>query len=162
MDANTVIATCATFIAVLSLGVSFLEARATRRHNRYAVRPLLELWFTKTDGGPAGIVLVNRGMGPAIITRIELVLDGRPFGDWDRPSLDRLRSTLPVRPEAATFRPGRAIPAGYETFLLKLQDWDRAEHAWFSELIDNRLQLQIGYESLYGSEGFTTVLHHQP
>jgi hypothetical protein len=43
MDASTVVAICATVIAVASLAVSVYQARATRRHNQLSVRPLLEL-----------------------------------------------------------------------------------------------------------------------
>lgn len=43
MDASTVVAICATVIAVGSLVVSVSEPRATRQHYRLTVRPLLEL-----------------------------------------------------------------------------------------------------------------------
>lgn len=102
MDANTVVAICATVIAVISLGVSVSEARATRKHNRLSVQPLLGLTTTFPVGGTAGLRLTNSGLGPARITNTKLMVDGKSRGDFSRPSVDELRSDLSVRPHATT------------------------------------------------------------
>ncbi|TDC97494.1 hypothetical protein [Actinomadura sp. 7K507] len=159
MDANTVTAICATIIALLSLTISFLQARAVRQHNRYAVRPLLELWTPRRHGGKTGVQLINQGLGPAIITRTILKLDGQVLGGWDEPTVDRMRESLPTRPRAMTIRPPRAIPTGFDSFLLSLDDFDREQHAWFADLIKQRIQIEIHYESLYGGEDFKAALH---
>lgn len=65
MNANTVIAICATVIAVASLVVSVSEARAARTHNRLSVQPLLELTTRFPVGGTAGLRLSNSGLGPS-------------------------------------------------------------------------------------------------
>jgi hypothetical protein len=52
MNASTVVAVCATVIAVVSLVVSVYEVAATRRHNRLSVRPLLELRPASTLAAP--------------------------------------------------------------------------------------------------------------
>ena len=57
MNANTVIAVCATVIAVASLGVSVYEARVARKHNRLSVQPLLGLTTRFPVGGTAGLRL---------------------------------------------------------------------------------------------------------
>ena len=49
MTANTVIAVCAVVIAAASLVGSVYEACATRKHNRYSVRPILELAMSFKD-----------------------------------------------------------------------------------------------------------------
>ncbi|MDL4815525.1 hypothetical protein [Actinomadura opuntiae] len=162
MDANNVTAICATLIALLSLAVSFLEARAVRQHNRHAVRPLLELWTPRRHGDRTGIQLINQGLGPAIITRTILKLDGQVLGGWDQPTVDQMRASLPARPGAMTVRPPRAIPVGFHSFLLSLDDFDREQHAWFADLIKRRIQIEIHYESLYGGENFKTTLHVDP
>ena len=46
MNANTIVAVCAVVIAAAALVVSVSEARATRKHNRYSVRPILKLTTT--------------------------------------------------------------------------------------------------------------------
>jgi hypothetical protein len=159
MDANTLTAICATAIAVVSLVVSISQARAAREHNRHAVRPLLELWIHRSIGGETGIVLANRGLGPAIITRTALGLDGALLGEWDEEHVNQVRDTLPVRPRTRAFNGPKAIPAGTEVFLFALDRYDRQEHAWFNELIRQRLHLEIRYESLYGGEDFAVALN---
>jgi len=75
MDASTVVAACATVIAVVSLVVSVSEARATRRHYLLSVRPLLELQTSFRRGDRAGLRLMNVGLGPAVITKTLLTVD---------------------------------------------------------------------------------------
>jgi hypothetical protein len=87
VDPSTVVAICATVIAVASLGVSVYEARAARRHNGISVRPLLELHSSFHPGRTAGLQLVNAGLGPAVIIASTLRLDGQPFALAGRPAL---------------------------------------------------------------------------
>lgn len=157
MDANTVTAISATGIAVVSLAVSITEARASRRHNRYQVRPLLSFQRTRGPGRRAGIILNNRGLGPAIITGSVLQVDGEVWGSWDYETAERLRKDLPVRPHAATLRAGLALPAGQEAPLLTLPEFDYEQHAWFWDLVTTRIHLAVDYQSLYG-EPFHTEL----
>ncbi len=159
MDANTVIAVCATAIALSSLAVAFLEARAVRQHNRHAVRPLLQLWVKRHSGGTTGIMFANRGLGPAIVTRSILKVDGLPVGKWNEAGFNPLRDSLPIRPQAMTIDAQMAISAGFESFVMSLDTFDRQEHAWFWELIRRRIQLEVHYESLYGGEDFTIALN---
>lgn len=153
MDASVIVAICATVIAVVSLAVSVYEARATRRHNRISVRPFLELRVSLSQGRKAGLQLINAGLGPAVITGTALTLDGQPLGEFGEASVNVLRSKLPVRPAAVTFR-RTILAAGYDQFLLSIDPFDRAEHAEFADLLRHRLGLEIHYESLYGGEGY--------
>ena len=98
MGASVVVAVCATVIAVVSLAVSVYEARASRRHNRISVRPFLELRVGLSQGRPAGLQLINAGLGPAVITRTVLTLDGQLLGEFSEASVNVLRSKLSVRP----------------------------------------------------------------
>ena len=157
MDANTLIAICATVIAVVSLGVSVFEARATRKHNRLSVQPLLGLTTRFPVGGTARLRLSNSGLGPAKIVSSRLMVDGKPRGDFSRPGVDELRSGLSVRPHATTLGGHPFLDTGYEQFLLSVDSYDPAEHGEFRDLIERRLQVQIRYDSIYGGERFTAV-----
>ena len=161
MNASIVVAICATVIAVLSLAVSVDEARATRRHNRITVRPFLDLRVSLPQGGKAGLQLINVGLGPAVITRTVLSLDGQSLGEYGEESVNVLRSKLSVRPSAVTFRK-TLLAADYDQFLLSIEPFDRAEHAQFANLLRHRLGLQIHYESLYGGEDYKTERDSHP
>lgn len=162
MDANTITAVCATAIAVLSLRVSVLEARAVREHNRQSVRPMLQLSHYRERGGIAGIRIVNCGLGPAVITGSVLKLDGRLLGSWDEATVNSFREDLEPRPSATTFLDGFALPAGYNEYLLFLDGFDSVTHSEFWELIRQRLDLEIQYESLYGGEQYKAILAKGP
>ena len=159
MDANTVVAICATVIAVASLGVSVSESRATRKHNRLSVQPLLGLTTIFPVGGTAGLRLTNSGLGPARITNTRLMVDGKSRGDFSRPSVDELRSDLSVRPHATTLGGHPFLDTGYEQFLLSVDPYDPSLHTEFRDLIERHLQLEIQYDSIYGGERFTAVYH---
>jgi hypothetical protein len=161
MDASVIVAICATVIAVVSLAVTVYEARATRRHNRISVRPFLELRVNLSQGRKAGLQLINAGLGPAVIIRTVLTLDGQPLGEFGETSVNVLRSKLSVRPAAVTFR-RTILAAAYDQFLLSIDPFDRTEHAEFADLLRHRLGLEIHYESLYGGEGYQAERNPRP
>jgi hypothetical protein len=158
VDANTVIAICGVFIAVVSLGVSAYVAGATRKHNRLSVRPLLGLTTAFPVGGTAGLRLTNSGLGPARIIGSQMTLaDEDIIGEFDRPHVDALRDRLAVRPHAATLGGQPFLDTDYQQFLLSVDPYDPSEHREFRHLIERRLRLEIRYESVYGGEGFTVA-----
>jgi hypothetical protein len=57
-----------------------------------------------SQGRTAGLQLHNAGLGPAVITRTVLTLDGELLGDFGEASVNVLRCKLSVRPAAVTFR----------------------------------------------------------
>lgn len=164
MNANTITAICATAIAVFSLAVSVQQARAVREHNRQSVRPLLQLSHSRERGGIMGIMIVNCGLGPAIITGTVLKLDGHLLGSWDEATVNSFREDFKPRPGATTFINGFTLPAGYNDYLLAIDnfDLDSDSHLEFWKLIRHRLDLEIRYESLYGGERYKAILPKGP
>jgi hypothetical protein len=157
VNANTVIAVCATVIAVASLGVSVYGAWATRKHNRLSVQPLLGLATSFRVGATAGLRLSNFGLGPAKITNTKLTLDGEQIGDFSKPKVDQLRDALAVRPHATTLGEHPFLDKDYEQFLLSVDSYDPTQHREFYELIEGRLKIEIQYESIYGGKRFTVM-----
>jgi hypothetical protein len=117
------------------------------------VRPFLELRVGLSQGRLAGLQLVNAGLGPAVVTRTILTLDGELLGEFSKESVNVLRGKLSVRPAAVTFRK-TILATDYDQFLLSVESFDRTEHAEFADLLRHRLGLEIHYESLYGGEGY--------
>src|SRR5262249_40744468 len=127
------IAVCSMLIAGTALVVSVAAGRSARRHNQYSVRPLLQLWSVRWPDH-AGIRLVNFGLGPAIITKTTLVIDGSTIGGWDEvsagPSSRDGRGTL--FPEAVitsqmkliALKDGRVIPVGYDHNIYEVPNYD--------------------------------------
>jgi hypothetical protein len=157
MDASTVIAVAATVIALASLAVAGYEARATRRHNRQSVRPVLQLRPTFHPGDTAGLRLRNVGLGPAVITGSHVTVDGEPMGGIDQTGINRVREGLETRPRAVTFTVGSVLETDLDVYVLSVRDYHRDRHADFVELLRHRISVEIRYESLYGGEGFVVT-----
>src|SRR6516165_10478051 len=85
----------------------------------------------------------------------------RPAGDLSRASVDKLREDLRVRPHAVTLGGQPFLDIDYDQFLLSVHSYDSAEHREFRKLIEDRLQIEISYSSLYG-ERFTAGHGHPP
>jgi hypothetical protein len=155
MNADTITALSAVAIALGALAVSVVQTRAIMLHNRQSVRPLLQLRRSRGYDGPeAGLRIINNGPGPAIITKSVLVLDGRIIGPWDRKTVRSVTDGLPESPKINTLEDGAVLGPGYSAYLLHLESYDREEHTWFWDLISERLQVIIHYESLYGGEDY--------
>lgn len=154
MSADTVVAVSAVVIAVASLGVSLWQARSTRQHNPHSVRPVLQLHLGIHDGARSGIRLINVGLGPAVVVRTLVRLDGEVIGRWDRASADTIRTGLTTHLNAVTFGENEVLAAGYSEYLLSLPTYDASTHELIKDLLDRRLAVTIHYESLYGGEGF--------
>ncbi|MFI6006622.1 hypothetical protein ACIA98_40860 [Streptomyces sp. NPDC051366] len=159
MKAETVTAICAVVIAIASLAVSIYQARVMRQHNRHSVRPVLQLHRGWPAGGRAGIRLINSGLGPAVVVDSLLSVDGEAIGAWCESSVDRVREGLSVSPSAVTFNRGEVIATVYEQYLLSIASYDPYNHADVEDMINRRLTLEIRYESVYGGENYTAVLH---
>ncbi|UBU09982.1 hypothetical protein [Nonomuraea gerenzanensis] len=157
MDANTITAICATIIAVASLAVTVYQARATRLHNRHTLRPILQLRLVLITGGPSGLLLINTGPGPAIITGSQVWLDGKPVGPWERGAARKVRYFIDPYPCAYGLLDRMSLEPGYEAFLIEMENFDREAHAQFGRLVEHRLDIEIRYESLYGGEGYVVT-----
>jgi hypothetical protein len=141
MDANTVIAVCATVIALGSLWVSYAQIKIARSHNRQAVRPLLKLRRVKNYGNnETGVQIINAGLGPAIIMNSTVSLDGSAIGQWDLQTYHAIVADLPRKPHISSAFTGTTLLAGHTGFLLHLDDFTEDEHGWFWDLIAQRLQ----------------------
>ena len=67
----------AAIIAVVALGVSIWQGYLTRHQNRLSVRPLLFAFADFTRGQKeSGLILTNRGYGPALLNESSVYLEG--------------------------------------------------------------------------------------
>ena len=64
------IATCSVVVAVAAVGATFFQQRATHKHNKLSVRPLLT-WHSsrraENEGTYVTYSLRNHGLGPAVV-----------------------------------------------------------------------------------------------
>lgn len=85
---DLIVGLTATLLALLALVVTVWEGIVMRRHNRLSVRPMLDFKLLLAAYSPDfGLTLLNKGVGPAIITKFDLFVDGQPIakdgtGGW--------------------------------------------------------------------------------
>ena len=69
----------ATFIALLAVCVAGYTAYMQRQQVRAAVWPILEF---DSSNRPIRFTLANKGVGPAIIKHVILMVDDQPVKNW--------------------------------------------------------------------------------
>jgi hypothetical protein len=157
MDASDLVAVCSVVIAVAALAVSGYQSWLARDHNRRSVRPALQFASSWRAGSTAGLQLSNVGLGPALVTKSTVWLDGTLIGPFNHDASEILRGPKRPRPNASTFTAGAIFPTGYRNYLLSVEDYDFAfdRHSEFTALIADRLTLEIDYTSLYEKQTWT-------
>ncbi len=70
----------ATFVGVCALCVSAYTAHVQRQQVRAMVWPILE--YQSNNEPVISLTLANKGVGPAIIRRVKVKIDGQPVSDW--------------------------------------------------------------------------------
>jgi hypothetical protein len=73
-------AVIATFVGVCALCVSGYTAHVQRQQVRAAVWPILE--FDSSNAPDIHFTLANKGVGPAIIRHVIVMVDGQPVRNW--------------------------------------------------------------------------------
>ncbi|WP_329174182.1 hypothetical protein [Streptomyces sp. NBC_01477] len=155
MSAELLVAGGATVIALGSLWVSVVQSRSTIRHNRQSVRPLIQVRQVRLKPDRrAGLLAVNAGLGPALVTSTEVYYDGTHLGQWNLSAFHHVFAGAPREPVISALFTGSTLLPGNKTYLLLLDPFDDTTDAWFWEIVANRLRIEIHYESLYGGEDF--------
>jgi hypothetical protein len=74
-QAADVTAVCSMFVSVLAFAFGVVVERRSERHDRLSMQPILQVKERFDDDG-AGLVMTNKGAGPAYIRGYRLFVDG--------------------------------------------------------------------------------------
>ena len=152
----------AAIIALCALGLTAYQVRATRRHNRLSVRPLLSTNLDrKFDEGRGSIeiALMSSGLGPALIKSYLLSLDGSPINVRMPIEIDstfkRIVGETLTNLSVGSLDNNYALRRDETKTMIKLE-FRAATQAEFDgvDARIQRLRLVVEYASLYG-ENFT-------
>ncbi len=144
---NIVIAVLSLFIAGCVLGVTIWQGLQNLKHNRISVLPLL---ICEEELGKDSTIfrLVNSGVGPAIITKIELLFDGKVVSCNDHESYRAfLKEEMeqPVEPAVGYIYAGEIMSVGYKQWMWGLRHGKTKKDIKFIR----KLSLRVEYESVY-------------
>jgi hypothetical protein len=155
-----------SLISVAIAFVTVLFAREELRHSRALNRPILII--TQHFGGSQGrygIAVKNAGLGPAIITRCEVLIDSNKMKEnhrdhgWDA-AIDRLKLKSEMELKKTIVAPAGKLTHGDRIWLMYIAEksiTDENIYELQSAIETYRLDIKIEYESLIGvkfSESF--------
>lgn len=67
-------------VSLCAISLTVFQAWSTRKHTRLSVQPRLDWSVQVSEGGGVTYTLANNGFGPAILTRLDLRVDGEVVG----------------------------------------------------------------------------------
>lgn len=83
LDLNGIATIGAVILSVVAISISILEVTTMRTQQKSAVWPYLQINSSYTDG-KYQILLENKGVGPALIKNLTLLVDDEPAYEFDK------------------------------------------------------------------------------
>jgi len=144
-------------IALASLFISFWSAHLTRKHNQLSVMPRLDSHAVHDQSlGSHKYFLQNKGIGPAIIRKVDVVLDARKINESLEDSIHIIVRELVPRIEnnsliTGGIGKGSVLAPGDEICLLGFVTEEKTRDS-YDRVMENfpRANVEIEYESFYG------------
>ena len=160
MDTNIIVATSATVIALAALVVTLWQGIVIRKHNRLSVTPHIRIDRTyNPNNSETNYTLKNCGVGPGILTTLQLAIDGKIFPEQGDLMYKGVLKILDIDyDESLLWLPiqGDAISAGEELKVLGLFCGGKLKTKKDSILKAlPRLGFVLKYKSIYG-DNYTT------
>jgi len=166
ISTDTVIACCATFIALCALSVSIWQCIETRRHNKLSVRPYLSIRVMISKQAPyMGIQIENNGIGPAIIKKCILFIDKTPFVIDTNEAFVKVFTDAQIFDKKISFltlMDGTVIKEGQSVSFISYPEENQTDDGMkkFKERLSH-LRIKIIYESIYKEKFEVTNLERQ-
>lgn len=153
MDSETAISLSAAVIALCALFVTIWQGVQNRRHNRLSMRPLLHFDFLAKDG-IVSISLKNTGVGPAVIKKFTVELDGKELYGNEYELLKTIIEEFEIEHLGGElYRPGdtgQGLPVNGTYELLRVDNIEVDSPQYFELMNEiSRVVFRINYESVY-------------
>ena len=136
----------AFFVSVTTLGVYLYQARMMREQQHVSVWPFVEATYSNVED--YHIAVKNKGVGPAIIRKVEMVRDGKVVADNPAFVAAVLGPNAKLEYQNSTLD-GRVLAPGEEIVLFRVPDL-QAGRAFQAQQRTHRFDLRVTYCSIYG------------
>lgn len=153
MDTEEIIATSSAVIAFSAFITAVYSSYETRKYNRISLSPVLDgsLIFNNT-AERIGLFIENKGTGPAVIDKWEMLVDGKHYRDHGIERFEDLTTFLELgeRVNYGYFKPGSLLLQGQpiELFAVDSSPYSIERSNKIREAL-KRLTINIKYNSLY-------------
>lgn len=159
-NANKIMSSSALFISVISLIALLYQSYLSREENKLIqkqqsanVLPYLNQWVSEYDNN-FRIVMGNKGVGPAFITKVEIVMDStKTFKNSDDVFHELFKSnkaldTIPY--VTSSLIKGFVLPANETIYLLEVSGTKNIQHV--KKVIEEKaITFSITYKDVYGT-----------
>ncbi|MFC4721252.1 hypothetical protein ACFO5O_02880 [Geojedonia litorea] len=158
---DKIMSTSALFISVISLVALLYQSYLAREENKLiqkqqsaSVLPYLHQWYSD-NGQEFHLIVGNKGVGPAFITKVEIVLDSMKMFNNSDDLFNELFETAPELDSipylTSTLIKGFVMPANEDIKLIEIKESDHIEV--FKQVLNSRaIDFAITYEDVYGTQ----------
>ena len=96
-DPEMLTALSAVFIGVVALIIGAYQAKVASDQRAASVWPYLEVARYSIQGNKYGLNIVNKGVGPAIIKQMDVLVDGKPMTGWSTAFRTMINEDIDIR-----------------------------------------------------------------
>lgn len=159
---DKIMSTSALFISVISLIALLYQSYLAREENKLiqkqqsaSVLPYLNQWFSEYDGD-FKLIIGNKGVGPAFIKHVKIVLDSnKTFNNSDDLFKELFKShkeidTIPYT--TSTLISGFVLPANDHIKLIEIANHNNHITTFKRILNKSNISFSITYEDVYGTQ----------
>jgi len=138
-------------LSLIPLIVSCIALIVALWHNIKSYTPLIRIKQTTSDlNGHISISIINKGVGPAIIQRLEFIYQDKILGrNFNKITHILETSGVWCRSYWQTFGPGSVLPPGEEFIPIRLEFGNGPLREEVIDFIDS-ISIRIWYKSIYG------------
>ncbi|MEY8848844.1 hypothetical protein AB9K26_08510 [Psychroserpens sp. XS_ASV72] len=162
---DKIMSTSALFISVISLIALLYQSYLAREENKLiqkqqsaSVLPHLNQWYSDLNGN-FKVIIGNKGVGPAFIKDVNIVLDSKKSFDNTDDFFVELFNSSPtldsVQTVTSTFVKGFVLPANESINVIEI--YGKQSSNAFKEVFSTRsIDFEILYEDIYGTQWLLT------
>lgn len=165
-NSDKIMAISATATAVIALAVAVLEVRNEQEFQKLSVEPYLEMG--NSGGEPIGhyaFLLINNGLGPAIIKSGKFTVDGTPVTNWSQAVRMATGDDTLFTSIYSDITPNRRIKAAETIEVFKITPYSDIARSFHREMNTSRIEFEICYCSIYEDcwqSSFAKQITHEP
>lgn len=152
MTSEFIIAVASAAIALTALAVAIWQGILMRRHNRLSLRPHLTFRQMMSEANPQfSLELLNNGLGPAIIRRFQVLIDGKREEHFEAQGWMALLDLIGLKGRAigTSCEPDEFLASGQSLQLIKYESQPTPIETRELRKALRRIEIHIGYQSVY-------------
>lgn len=165
-NADKIMAIAALATAVIAIVVAVVEARNQQEFQKLSVEPYIELSNTGADSiDYYAFLLINNGLGPAVVKSVSLSVDEKPVSNWDQAVRLTTNNNATFNGVYSSVSTNRRIKSSETVEVFKMLSYSDLAKSFHVEMNSDRVKYEVCYCSIY-EECWRTVygaaVTHEP